>query len=246
MTVHEVSRLTGVSIRTLQYYDNIGLLKPAEYTDAGYRLYDESSLEKLQNILLFRELEFPLSEIKKIVEAPDFDRDKALSQQIELLKLKKKHLEKLIEFAKQVRKEEADKKDFSAFDTSMIDEYTRRAKEQWGGTAAYLEYERKSENRSENEEKDVLKGLMNIFRDFGRLKLLKGIKASDKEPQELAGKLREYITENFYNCTLQIFASLADMYDCGGDFTKNIDKAGGIGTAEFAAAAIRHYCLKAR
>ena len=74
MTVNEVSKLTGVSIRTLQYYDTIGLLKPIEYTESGYRLYDDTSLERLQQILLFKELEFPLKEIKKIIDAPNFDQ----------------------------------------------------------------------------------------------------------------------------------------------------------------------------
>ena len=86
MTVHEVSRLTGVSIRTLQYYDAIGLLRPAEYTEAGYRLYDERALERLQQIMLFRALEFPLEDIKKILESPGFDRLQALNDQIALLK----------------------------------------------------------------------------------------------------------------------------------------------------------------
>ena len=80
MTVHEVSRLTGVSIRTLQYYDRIGLLHPAEYTDAGYRQYDDAALETLQQILLFRELEFPLKDIRRIIQSPAFDRQKALDQ----------------------------------------------------------------------------------------------------------------------------------------------------------------------
>ena len=75
MTVNEVSKLTGVSIRTLQYYDNIGLLKPAEYTESGYRLYDDTALETLQQILLFRELEFPLKEIKTIIGSSDFDKN---------------------------------------------------------------------------------------------------------------------------------------------------------------------------
>ncbi len=99
MTVNEVSKLTGVSIRTLQYYDTIGLLKPIEYTESGYRLYDDTSLERLQQILLFRELEFPLKEIKKIIDAPNFDRNKALEQQIELLTMKKNHLEN-VKFSK--------------------------------------------------------------------------------------------------------------------------------------------------
>ena len=94
MTVNEVSKLAGVSIRTLQYYDSIGLLKPAEYTESGYRLYDDAAMERLQQILLFRELEFPLKEIKEIVTRPDFDKQKALEQQIELLTMKKEHLER--------------------------------------------------------------------------------------------------------------------------------------------------------
>ena len=103
MTVNEVSKLTGVSIRTLQYYDTIGLLKPVEYTEAGYRLYDDTSLERLQQILLFKELEFPLKEIKGIIEAPNFDRNRALEQQIELLIMKKEHLENLIDFARGIK-----------------------------------------------------------------------------------------------------------------------------------------------
>jgi len=89
MTVKRVSDLTGVSVRTLQYYDKIGLLSPTELTDAGYRLYDDTALERLQQILLFCELEFPLKEIKAILGSPNFDRKRALSQQIELLELKK-------------------------------------------------------------------------------------------------------------------------------------------------------------
>jgi len=98
-TVHEVSELSGVSIRMLQYYDGIGLLSPTDRTGAGYRLYDDAALEKLQQILLFRELQFPLKDIMKIVNWPDFDRSKALEQQIELLKLKKEHIENLIDLA---------------------------------------------------------------------------------------------------------------------------------------------------
>lgn len=72
-TVHEVSRISGVSVRTLHHYDAIGLLKPTAVTEAGYRLYDDAALAKLQNILLYRELEFPLKEIKAILDHPEFD-----------------------------------------------------------------------------------------------------------------------------------------------------------------------------
>ena len=103
MTVNEVSKLTGVSIRTLQYYDNIGLLPPTQYSPSGYRLYDDTAMERLQQILLFKELQFPLHEIQKILDAPDFDRDKALTQQIALLTLKKERLENLIDFARTIQ-----------------------------------------------------------------------------------------------------------------------------------------------
>ena len=124
MTVNEVSKLTGVSIRALQYYDKIGLLHPSGHTQAGYRLYDDTALEKLQQILLFRELEFPLKDIKRIIESPSFDRTKALEQQIALLTLKKEHLENLIELARGIKKTGVTKMDFSAFDTKKIKEYT--------------------------------------------------------------------------------------------------------------------------
>ena len=89
MTVNEVSRLTSVSIRALHYYDQIGLLPAAGHTDSGYRLYDDTALERLQQILLFRELEFSLKDIQRILSNSAFDREKALEQQIELLKLKR-------------------------------------------------------------------------------------------------------------------------------------------------------------
>ena len=90
MTVNEVSKRTGVSIRTLQYYDKIGLLRPAGRTEAGYRLYDDAALKRMQSILLFRELQFPLKDIKRILDAPDFDPMTALSQQVHLLEMQRK------------------------------------------------------------------------------------------------------------------------------------------------------------
>ena len=120
--VNEVSKLTGVSIRTLQYYDRIGLLHPAKYTEAGYRLYDDAALETLQQILLFRELEFPLKDIKEIISSPDFDRRKALDQQIELLRLKQEHIENLIDLAREIKLSGVKKLTFDAFDTRKIEE----------------------------------------------------------------------------------------------------------------------------
>lgn len=107
MTVKQVSKLTGVSVRTLQYYDDIGLLSPSERTEAGYRLYEEKQLAMLQEILLFRELEFPLKDIKAILNSPAHDKEKALQQQIELLTLKKERLEGLIRLAEELQNEQS-------------------------------------------------------------------------------------------------------------------------------------------
>lgn len=241
MTVNEVSKLTGVSIRTLQYYDKIGLLKPTRYTESGYRLYDDTALEMLQQILLFKELEFPLKEIKEIISRPDFDRNKALEQQIEMLTMKKEHLENLIDFARGIQLIGVGTMDFSVFDTKKLDEYARQAKEQWGKTAEYKEFEQKSQNRSEDEQRVITERFMQLFTDFGKLK---DGKPESAEAQSLVKKLQNYITENFYQCSNDILLSLGQMYAGGGEFTANIDRAGGTGTADFTAEAIRIYCGK--
>ena len=240
-TVNEVSKLSGVSIRTLHYYDTIGLLHPTEVTEAGYRLYNDAALERLQQILLFRELEFPLKEIKEILDAPDFDRNKALAQQIELLTLKKEHLENLIDFARGIKLLGVKNMDFSAFDTKKLDEYSKQAKEQWGKTEAYKEFEEKSKDWTEDTSKDIVKEFMKIFVVFGSMK---DKEPADAEVQEQVKKLQAYITEHYYNCTTQILSGLGRMYCAGGEFTENIDKAGGVGTAEFTAKAIEIYCGK--
>lgn len=239
MTVNEVSKLTGVSIRTLQYYDKIDLLNPAGYTQAGYRLYDDTSLETLQQILLFRELEFPLKDIKKIIESPLFDRGKALEQQITLLMLKKEHIENLINLARGIKTIGVKNMDFSAFDTRKIDEYEAQAKASWGTTPEFHEYEEKAKDRTVEQQKSINIQMMNIFAEFGEIR--EEDPASEKA-QNLVKKLQEFITEHFYTCSNEILASLGKMYAGGGEFTTNIDKAGGVGTAEFASKSIAIYC----
>ena len=193
MTVNEVSKLTGVSIRTLQYYDKIGLLHPAKYTEAGYRLYNDAALETLQQILLFRELEFPLKDIKEIISRPDFDRSKALEQQIKLLTLKKEHIENLIDLAKEIKLLGVRKLKFEAFDTSKIDEYAAQAKAYWGKTPAYKEFEEKSRGRTKEEDKRIYQGMIDIFGEFGQIR---NTEPSSKDAQALVKKLQDYITEH--------------------------------------------------
>lgn len=239
LTVHEVSELTGVSVRTLQHYDNIGLLSPAMRTDAGYRLYDEATLAKLQQILLFRELEFPLKEIRDIVEAPDFDKAKALDQQIELLTLKQEHLQGLIDLAKRLKRKGGPTMDFEAFDTSKMDEYAARAKAEWGATPEYKEYEAKARTRTSDEQEGINAQMMELFVEFGAMR---GAKPDAPETQAQVKKLQDFISAHYYQCSNEVLAGLGQMYGAGGEFTANIDAAAGEGTAAFAAQAIKAYC----
>lgn len=239
MTVNEVSKLTGVSIRTLQYYDKIGLLKPAKYSESGYRLYDDTALEKLQQILLFRELEFPLKEIKEILSRPDFDRNKALEQQIILLTMKKERLEKVIGLARQIQLTGGKIMDFTVFDAAKIEEYAKQAKKQWGNTAEYKEFAEKARSRGKEENQAMTEQFMKLFAELGKLK---GLSPEAAEVQSHIKGLQDFITGNFYTCTKDILFSLGQMYAGDGEFTANIDRTGGEGTARFAAEAIRIYC----
>ncbi len=238
-TVKQVSDLCGVSVRTLHYYDQIGLLSPAVVTDAGYRYYGEAELARLSQILLFRELEFPLADIREMLSSPTFDETRALDQQIKLLKLKKEHLETLLKKAKEMKKKGGNVVDFSAFDKSKLEDYASRAKAEWGQTEAYKEYEQRAKNRIDADEQDAAEGLMDIFSKFGEIK---DSNPASAETQELVKTLQEYISDHYYTCTNPILRSLGQMYAAGGEFTENIDKTGGDGTAAFAAKAIGIYC----
>lgn len=237
MTIGEVSRRTGVSVRALRYYGAQGLLPPAEVTEAGYRLYDGAALERLQQILLFRELEFPLKDIRRILQSPDFDREKALRQQTELLKLRREHIDRLIAFAEELMTQGGTSNmGFSAFDREKLDRYAEEAKRSWGDTDAWREYESRAADTTPEAQAAQGEELMAIFAEFGKVKALP---PEGAEAQALVRKLQDCITANYYRCTDEILAGLGQLYAAGGEMTENIDAAGGRGTAAFAAEAIR-------
>ena len=158
-----------------------------------------------------------------------------MEQQIHLLELKKEHLQNLIDFARGIKAIGVKYMNFEAFDTRKIDEYAAQAKEAWGKTDAYKEYEKKSEGRSMERQQQLNVEMMNIFAEFGKIKEQQ---PDSKEAIALAKKLQEHITEHYYTCTDKILLGLGKMYSGGGDFTVNIDKVGGEGTAIFACKAI--------
>lgn len=237
MNIGELSAKTHVSIRTLRHYDQIGLLRPTQVTDAGYRQYDESALERLYIIRLFRELEFPLADIQRILDAPDFDPIDALDRQITLLTMRREHIDNLILLAKGMKLKGLNHMDFSAFDTRKIDDYAAQAKAAWGKTDTWKEFEARGKTAAENQKDGD--ALMALFTEFGKRR---NIAPTCDEAQAMVKQLQAFITDNFYTCTVPVLRGLADMYDGGGDFTRNIDKAGGQGTAAFIANAMRIFC----
>lgn len=234
-TVKQVSRLTGVSVRTLHHYDAIGLLKPTEITEAGYRLYDDAAIARLRSILLFRELQFPLKEIKEILDSPGFSPREALEQQIALLELQQQRLSRVILYAREILEKGVSEMGFKAFDKTEIEQYAAEARQRWGDTAAYREYEQRKAKPSDR----MADRLMSIFAELGQLAHL----SPEAQPvQQKISELQGFITENCYTCTNEVLAGLGELYTTDTRFRENIDRAGGEGTADFAGKAIAFYC----
>lgn len=241
LSVREVVKLTGITARTLHYYDKIGLLKPARVTEAGYRMYDRASLCRLQTILLFRELRFPLKEIKAILDNPDFDPSEALSQQIRLLELQYKHIGELITFIREIQSKGVTAMNFDVFDKSEIETYEAEVKEKWGKTKAYREYRQKMSSQKEDRYGRITEELMTMFSELGEMKHLT---PDDDQVQKKISALQNFITDHYYTCTNEILAGLGEMYVCDERFRTNIDKTGGDGTAAFVREAVAAYCSK--
>lgn len=241
MQINEFAKLTGVSVRTLHYYDEIGLLKPAFVDEQnGYRFYDENSLLRMQEILFYRELDFPLKSILEILSSPDYDKQKALAEQRKLLELKKERLERIIDALDGATK---GKVTMTAFDNSDYEtarkQYEVEAKQRWGETDAYKEHQEKTADYSKDKWQAVNDGLMVIFTKFAEY-MNNGYTTDSDEAQALVKELQNYITENYYTCTTEILAGLGQMYVADERFKTNIDK-NGDGTAEFVSKAIENY-----
>lgn len=243
MKINEVAKLTGVTIRTLHYYDEIGLLKPSQITEAGYRLYDDSALEMLQQILFFRELDFSLAQIREIVSNPHYNKTETLARHKELLMQKRNRLDDLIGLVDINLKGEKDMS-FKQFDISEIEEtkkkYAEEVRERWGDTAAYSESEKKTSAYDGATWQKISAQNDEILREFAENR---SIAPDSAKAQELVQKWQAHITNHFYNCTKEILAGLGQMYVSDERFTENIDK-NAEGTAAFMAAAIAAYCKK--
>ena len=238
MTVAQVSKRTGGSVRTLHHYDQIGLLKPTEVTEAGYRLYDDGALDKLYMILVYRELGLSLNEIGGILDAPDYDRNRVLEHQIQLMQERIEKLQNRIALAKGMLMLGVKYMDFEDFDPKKLDEYSQQAKMLYGKTDAYREFQQKSKNRTAEQEKNLNAQVMELFAKLGKMR---PCSPDSEEAQNWAKELQAFFAEHFYTCTPQILKSLAESYAGGGSMTENIDKVGGEGTGAFAKQVIDMY-----
>lgn len=238
MTIGEVARLTGVTIRTLRHYDRIGLLPPSEVTGAGYRLYDDASLRRLHMILLFRELEVPLEEIRRILDDPGFDPSAALRLQERQLLMRRGHIDRLLRLIRTLQQKGMTHMDFSAFDRHQQEDWAAQARAAWGETPAYREYEQRESTRQPGDSARAGRELMGMLGEFGRSR---PESPADPAAQAFVAHLQQFITNHFYTCTAPVLLGLADSYETPA-FRQNIDSSGGEGTAAFLAQAIRIFC----
>ena len=241
MTVAQVSKRTGFSVRTLHHYDQIGLLEPTEVTEAGYRMYDDGALDKLYMILVYRELGLSLNEIGDILDAPDYDRNRVLEHQIKLMQERVEKLQNRISFARGMLTLGVKYMDFEGFDPKRMDEYSQQAKVLYGKTDAYKEFQQKQKSRTKEQEKDLGAQVMDFFARLGKMR---PCPPDSEKAQNWAKELQAFFTEHFYTCTPQILGSLAESYAGGGSMTENIDKVGGEGTGAFAKQVIDIYLAR--
>ncbi|GGB42704.1 MerR family transcriptional regulator [Virgibacillus dakarensis] len=226
MKVKEVADLVGISVRTLHHYDEIGLLTPKNTTESGYRLYSSDNLETLQQILFFRELGFPLKQIKEIINSPSFDRTEALQMHRNMLLEKRNRLDKMIatiDKTIQHTKGElnmSEKERFEGFDFSH-NPYEQEARDRWGDKA--VDESNAKMNKMSKEEKKAFEDEFNaIYRKLAEIR-----HTSPESDAAQAGMKEWYdFLNKMGNYSLDAFKGLGQMYVDDERFTKNIDQFG--------------------
>jgi len=242
LSVSEAARRAGVSVRTLRYYDEIGLLKPSEITQAGYRLYDDAAMASLQQILFYRELDVPLEQIGRILSAPDNDRTEALQKHRALLLMKRQRLDDMLRLVDEtiggIAMYEERPKPTQADWEAVKEQYAQEAADRWGNTEAFLESRAKHAQYTPGQEAAIRDEIEEIFRAFGTCGDPEGAEA-----QALVKRWQEHITRYHYNCTNGILACLGQMYVNDPRFKENLEQYGP-GAARKMSDAIAAYCKK--
>lgn len=249
--IQQAAKLLGVSVRTLHYYDHIGLAGPAGISPTGYRFYDEAALERLRRVLFYRDLGFSLGQIGPLLEAETAHNGalppqlaQMLAQHRQVLVLQRRHLEELL------ARLDAMTGGINTMDMTHdttrgeLEEARRTAAEarrRWGDTEAWAQSEKKAAERTLQQDKEMQQEANEIFAAFAALR---GTDAADASVQTLVQRWQAHISRYYYTCTPQILACLGQMYTADERFTQNLD-AFGEGTARLMAEAIAVYCAQA-
>ena len=246
--IKEVSELAGISVRTLHYYDQIGLLTPAYVEENGYRLYDEENVARLHQVLFFKEMDLPLGSIKNILDDPQFNQLDALVKHKKNLVEKRKRLEKIIQSIDQAvvmakGGRQMSKKDmFEPFDMSKIEahqeKYRKEVKEKYEGTEPFQQSQKKISSYQGNDWKAIEKERQAIYQSLADLM---DRDPADSEVQQLVHEWRMHISKHFYDCSVEIFKGLGEMYIADQRFKDNIDQTRP-GLAQYLHDAIQIYC----
>lgn len=226
LSVGELANLSGVSVRTLHYYDEIGLLRPEDATEAGYRYYGEAQVERMQQILFYRELDFPLKDIGRILSDPHYDQQEALRRQRHLLRLKRDRLDRLLELldARVKGEKTMELKEFGRGELDAArDAFAAEAKARWGDTKAWRESSRRMENDTQQKREVRTEEMNGIFRRFAALT---GEAPDSPEVQAALTDWQAFITDNYYRCTDEILAGLGKLYLADQRFRKTLDRFG--------------------
>lgn len=242
LTVHQVADLTGVSIRTLHYYDEIDLLCPAQVTDTGYRMYDEEELKRLEHILFFRELDLPLKEIKRLMDGPDFDDDDLMQRHRNLLAIKRDRLNALIDRINAHMRGDVHM-NYDVFNSNELAEarriYSEEVKRKWSPEEHDLSM-RSTDGYSSDYWHKVIRGSDEYFEKFA---LLMDLDPAEAEVQKLVAGWQEFLSENLYECSNSILESLGNMYVDEPKYHRAIDGYK-MGLAEYMQKAIETYCSR--
>lgn len=242
--VKDISTISGVTVRTIHHYDDIGLLNPHSVTEAGYRIYSDTELERLQQIMFFRELDFSLSDIKRILDDPAFDSEEALTMHRRLLAEKRRRLGSLIKTidraldkAGATSKSRGTKEMFAGFDESKMQEYRDEAKQRWGNSIAWKESETRTASYSKGDW-DSIRGEIAQINQTIVSRMEFGV--SDEQVQLAVASWHSLINERFYTCTTEVFSGLGEMYVSDARFSAHYEEISP-GLAEFLRDAIREY-----
>jgi DNA-binding transcriptional MerR regulator len=242
-TVKQLAKIAGVTVRTLHYYDEIGLLKPSFIKENGYRYYEEKELIKLQQILFFRELEFPLENIVQMLRTPEYNVLEALADQRTLLEMKRARLDGLLDTIERTTKKMKEGRSmstdelFAAFTESQIEQYKEEVKAKWGNTDAYKQSIDRTRRWTKEDFERIKEEGQAITLSLAKL-MEKGV--AHAEVQAQIERHFQHINQ-FYDCSYEMYRNLGNMYSEDARFAENYNTVASH-LAEFMRDAIAYYC----